>query len=114
MIFQPIQVVTTVPDEDAAERIAQALVTGRLAACVQVSGPITSTYRWQGAVETSQEWVCSVKTERAKFEAVEQAIRRLHPYDVPEIVATPIVVGSNSYLVWLEGALGPDESGGTD
>jgi periplasmic divalent cation tolerance protein len=108
MNFQPIQVVTTVPDQDHAQRIAQALVTERLAACVQVSGPITSTYRWQGAVETNQEWVCSAKTERVKFEAVEQAICRLHPYDVPEIVATPIVAVSNSYLVWFEAALEPD------
>ena len=105
MHFQPIQVVTTVPDQATGQQIAQALVAKRLAACVQVSGPIASTYRWRGAMETSQEWVCSAKTERARFEAVEQAICHLHPYDVPEIVAMPIVVGSNSYLVWLEGAL---------
>lgn len=101
----PIMVVTTTPHRGDAERIAQGLVERYLVACAQISGPITSVYRWQGAVETAQEWRCVAKTDRAKYEAVEQAIRQLHPYEVPEIVVTPIVAGSQAYLDWLQAAL---------
>ena len=96
-----IQVVTTTEHREDAERIARTLVEERLAACVQVSGPITSTYRWQGKIETAEEWQCCAKTRRDLYEKVEQAIRRLHPYEVPEIVAMPILAGSADYLKWL-------------
>ena len=100
-----LQVATTTAQKQDAERIASALVDQRLAACVQIVGPITSTYRWQGSVETSQEWLCLIKTSRDRYAAVEAAIAKLHPYDVPEIVATPIVAGSRSYLDWLRDEL---------
>ena len=100
-----LQVATTTAQKQDAERIASALVDERLAACVQIVGPITSTYRWQGRVETSQEWLCLIKTSREEYAAVEAAIVKLHPYDVPEIVATPIVAGSRSYLDWLRSEL---------
>ena len=100
-----LQVATTTAQKQDAERIASALVDQRLAACVQVVGPITSTYRWQNCVETSQEWLCLIKTSRDQYAAVEAAIAKLHPYDVPEIVATPIVAGSRSYLDWLRDEL---------
>lgn len=96
-----IQVMTTVPDAGDAKRIAAALVARQLAACVQISGPIESTYRWKGAVEKSQEWVCAIKTRADLFPDVEQAIRSLHSYDEPEIIALPIVAGSQGYLDWL-------------
>jgi periplasmic divalent cation tolerance protein len=96
-----IQVATTTGKREDADRIASALVEQRLAACVQVSGPITSCYRWQGAIETADEWLCVCKTTLAAYAPVEVAIRRLHPYQEPEILATPIVAGSPSYLAWL-------------
>ena len=101
-----IQVVTTTEHKQDAQTIARALVEERLAACVQVLGPITSTYHWKGEIETSQEWQCWAKSRRELYERVEEAIRRLHPYEVPEILAVEIVAGSRSYLAWLDEALG--------
>jgi periplasmic divalent cation tolerance protein len=97
-----IQVVTTTALREEAERIARELVEARLAACAQIVGPITSIYRWQGKVETDEEWQCWVKTRSTLFAGVEEAIRRIHPYEVPEILAVPIVAGSASYLAWLD------------
>ncbi len=96
-----IQVVTTTETRDEAQAIATALVTDRLAACVQILGPVTSTFRWQGAVQTSDEWLCMAKTRQSLYDQVQQAIRRLHTYGTPEIIATAIVEGSPSYLDWL-------------
>jgi len=96
-----IQVQTTTAERQDAEHIASRLVGTRLAACVQVSGPITSTYRWKGAVESSQEWLCSIKTRLDLFEQVKKTIREIHPYEEPEILAVPVVAGSEGYLDWL-------------
>ena len=97
-----IQVLTTTERREDAERIAQALVEERLAACAQVTGPITSIYRWQGKIETAQEWQCWAKSRRDLYEQIEQTIRRLHPYELPEILAMPIAAGSGDYLAWLD------------
>jgi periplasmic divalent cation tolerance protein len=97
-----IQVVTTAQRKEDAETIARALVEERLAACVQIVGPITSVYRWQGAIETSEEWQCWAKSRAELYPRIEQSIRRLHPYEVPEILAMPVVAGTESYLAWLE------------
>ena len=88
--------------EQEAEQISAALVERRLAACVQVIGPIASRYRWQGSVERSTEWMCVAKTRAERYAELEAAIRELHSYDEPEIVATPIVTGSPGYLKWLD------------
>lgn len=97
-----IQVVTTTEHKEDALAIARRLVEERLAACVQIVGPITSTYRWQGKIETADEWQCWAKSRGELYEKIEAAIRRLHPYDVPEIIALPVVAGSSSYLKWLD------------
>ena len=97
-----IQVVTTTAHREDATAIARSLVESRLAACVQVLGPITSTYRWQGEIETAKEWQCWAKTTLELYEKVEGAIRRIHPYEVPEILAMPIVTAAESYLAWIE------------
>jgi periplasmic divalent cation tolerance protein len=97
-----LQVLTTVGSEEEAGRIASLLVGRKLAACVQVAGPIVSRYRWRGAVEEEREWQCLAKTTRAAYDSVEAAIREVHSYDEPEIVATPIVAGSAGYLAWIE------------
>ncbi len=96
-----IQVVTLAANRSEAEQIAARLIDDRLAACVQVTGPVRSTYRWQGRTEHSEEWQCVIKTTLARYPALEQAIRQLHSYEVPEILATPIVAGSAAYLAWL-------------
>ena len=95
-----IQVVTTLPDQQSAETLAAQLLEQRLAACIQIS-PCTSWFRWQGAIEQSGELVCTIKTHRRLYTELEKAIRAMHPYEVPEILATPIVEGGASYLRWL-------------
>jgi periplasmic divalent cation tolerance protein len=100
-----IQVITTTGSREDAARVARALVEARLAACVQVIGPITSTYWWQGAIEEAAEYLCLAKTRRDRFAAVEAAIRAVHPYDVPEVLAVPVEAGSAAYLAWLAGEL---------
>lgn len=97
-----LQVLTTTGSEEEAERISAALVERRLAACVQVIGPISSRYRWQGKVERDSEWLCLAKTEAGRYAELEAAIRELHSYEEPEIVATPIVAGSAGYLGWID------------
>ncbi|MEX0972027.1 MAG: divalent-cation tolerance protein CutA [Solirubrobacterales bacterium] len=100
-----IQVQTSAGSEREAERISTALVERRLAACVQVSGPVSSRYRWQGEVEHEHEWLCLAKTAAGRYDEIEAAIHELHSYEEPEIVATPIVAGSTAYLAWLNQSL---------
>ena len=102
-----IQTITTTSRRDVARRIARALVDRRLAGCVQIVGPIESIYRWQGRIETAREWLCLIKTTRARFREVAAAIETLHPYDTPEIVALPIAAGSQRYLDWLAASVRP-------
>jgi periplasmic divalent cation tolerance protein len=97
-----VQVLTTAGSEEEAGVIAELLVQRRLAACVQVVGPITSRYRWQGEIEEAREWQCLAKTTAGAYAAVEAAIREVHSYDEPEIVATPIVAGAAGYLAWID------------
>lgn len=96
-----LQVLSAAGSEEEAERIAATLIERRLAACVQVLGPIASRYRWQGEIETAREWLCLAKTEASRYPQLEAAIRELHSYEEPEIVATPIVAGSDGYLAWI-------------
>ncbi|MDQ2827619.1 MAG: divalent-cation tolerance protein CutA [Chloroflexota bacterium] len=97
-----IIVETKIDSRDGAHKIAQVLVERRLAAAAQVSGPITSTYWWKGQIEHAEEWACTAKTRQDLYDPLEQAIRDLHPYETPSIVATLIVAGSQSYLEWVE------------
>ena len=101
-----LQVLTTTASRTEAERIAAVLVQRRLAACVQIVGPIASRYRWRGEVEQAEEWRCEAKTTAALFPQVEAAIRDLHSYSEPEIVALPILAGSPGYLAWIAGNVG--------
>ena len=97
-----IQVFTTTETKEEAEKIAQYLVEQKLAACVQITGPIASTYRWKGKVENAQEWLCLIKTREDFYDKVEKAIKKLHSYETPEIIAVQIVKGSKEYLNWIE------------
>ncbi|HEV7364285.1 MAG TPA: divalent-cation tolerance protein CutA [Gemmatimonadales bacterium] len=96
------QVTTTLPDQTAAERVAAQLVEERLAACAQVLGPIRSTYWWEGKVEQANEWYCHLKTTLARLPGLQSRILELHPYQVPEIIAVPILQGNPDYLKWIE------------
>jgi periplasmic divalent cation tolerance protein len=100
-----IQVTTTTETKADAERIALELVEARLAACVQIVGPIESIYRWKGRIETADEWLCLIKSREENYGAIEQTIRSLHPYETPEIVAVAVTGGSRDYLDWLRGEL---------
>jgi periplasmic divalent cation tolerance protein len=96
-----IQMYTTTETRQYAEAIASALVEQKLAGCVQIIGPIVSTYRWEGDIECEEEWLCSIKTSKELFTDVEKTIKLIHPFNVPEIIAVPIVEGSSDYLTWL-------------
>jgi periplasmic divalent cation tolerance protein len=94
-------VLTTTATHDEAQTIADALVGSQLAACVQIVGPITSTYRWQGKIERAEEWLCVIKSTRGLYAEVERAIVAQHSYDTPEIIAVPMVAGSQRYMDWV-------------
>jgi len=98
-----IQVFTTVEKREDADRIASSVVSKRVAACAQVLGPIQSTYWWKGKVEQAGEWLLMMKTRQDLYSALEKEIKSVHPYEVPEIIALPIVAGSEPYLEWIEG-----------
>jgi periplasmic divalent cation tolerance protein len=98
---------TTTARAADARRIARSVVESRLAACAQIVGPVSSSYRWQGRVTTAHEWLCLIKTSRRLFPRLEREVSRIHPYDTPEIVAVPIAAGSRRYLTWLKESLEP-------
>ncbi|HBY64300.1 MAG TPA: divalent-cation tolerance protein CutA [Solibacterales bacterium] len=100
-----IVVFTTCNKPEEAEQIAHALVEARLAACVNIIGPLRSVYRWKGAVEKDTEYLLIVKTSRALLDELKAELRRLHSYEVPEVLALPVVDGSESYLAWMEQSL---------
>ena len=100
-----IQVTTTTETRADAQAIANTVVEKRLAGCVQVIGPITSIYWWQGKIETAEEWLCAIKSRKDLYGELEKAILQAHPYDVPEILAAPVTEGSQSYLEWLDDEL---------
>jgi periplasmic divalent cation tolerance protein len=95
-------VLTNCPDGETADRIAAALVENRLAACVNVLPEVQSTYRWQGSVEQAVEVPLLVKCTRERYPAVEESIRQMHPYTVPEIIAVPVIAGFAPYLRWVD------------
>jgi len=102
MHMNAIMIVSTTPTQSLAESIADALIERRLAACVQVEGPIRSTFRWEGKVETCQEWRITIKTTADRFDEIEAAISELHEYDVPEILTIPVQGGHEPYLAWMQ------------
>jgi uncharacterized protein involved in tolerance to divalent cations len=96
-----VEVHVTAPDRDTADRLARLLVDERLAGCVQVLPGVTSTYRWEGAVETADEVLLLAKTTTAALAALVARVEREHPYDVPEVLAVPVVTASEPYAAWL-------------
>ncbi|MGN6388842.1 MAG: divalent-cation tolerance protein CutA [Burkholderiaceae bacterium] len=94
-------VTTALPDRDAAQAIARDLVERRLAACVTLGAAVRSVYRWQGAIEEADEVLLTAKTVESRYAELEAAIRAAHPYEVPEIVAVPVMRGADDYLRWV-------------
>jgi periplasmic divalent cation tolerance protein len=97
----PLLVLTNMPDLASAETLARELIEGKLAACVNILAPCTSTYRWKGEIETASEIPMLIKTTTAAYSALEKAILVLHPYELPEIVQVPITGGLPAYIEWL-------------
>jgi len=95
-------VLSTCPNQEVAETIAEALVAGKLAACVNIVPGITSVYEWQGNIEKSQEHLLIAKTTISTYPAVENAILERHPYELPEIINIPINNGLANYLSWID------------
>lgn len=94
-------VLTTVGSRKEGQKLARALVEGRLAACVNMAGPVESVYRWKGAVESAPEWLLVIKTTAEAVGRVRETIRELHSYELPECVVLPIESGSDEYLEWI-------------
>jgi periplasmic divalent cation tolerance protein len=100
-------VITNLPDRAAAERLADALIEQRVAACVNILAPCRSVYRWKGAVQHDEEHPMLIKTTAERYAALEVAIRAGHPYELPEIVAVPIERGLAAYLDWVAAESAP-------
>jgi periplasmic divalent cation tolerance protein len=98
----PVLVTTTTATPEDAGNIASALVEKRLAACVQIVEPVTSVYRWKGAVERESEVLLLIKSTRDLVPTIASLLDEIHPYEVPELIAVPIADGSPAYLGWIE------------
>ncbi len=94
-------VLTTCPNTRTARRLARALVGERLAACVNILPVEQSVYRWKGRIESARERLLVIKAERRAYAAIEKRLRALHPYELPEIIAVPIIAGLRAYLGWI-------------
>jgi periplasmic divalent cation tolerance protein len=100
-----VLVLSTLPDDPSTERIARTLVDEKLAACVNVFSPMTSVYRWKGVVESGSERQVLIKTSRALVSALQQRLKELHPYELPEFLVVPVEDGSTGYLRWIADSL---------
>ena|SRR5271165_572060 len=103
-----IVVFSTCGSEAEAERLARQLVEERLAACVNIVAPVRSFYRWKGVVENASEWMLLIKTSRDLFERLRITLESAHSYELPEVVAIPVVEGSPTYMLWLDRELEQD------
>ncbi|MEI6859732.1 MAG: divalent-cation tolerance protein CutA [Shewanella sp.] len=95
-------VITTLPSQKSATKLAKQLVEKKLAACIQISAPVTSIYRWQDKVCEEHEYQLQIKCTQDCYSALEQTINKLHPYKVPEIIAIPVINGLFEYVNWVK------------
>lgn len=102
MTAEVLLVITNLPSRDAAERLADSLVAGRVAACVNILAPCRSVYRWKNEVQHDEEHPVLIKTTRDRYPDLEAAIRAGHPYELPEIIALPVTAGLPAYLGWVD------------
>jgi len=96
-----IKVVVTIDNKEIAKKLANLSIENKIAACCQISGPITSIYRWKGKIETAEEYYCIFKTKKKLFKKLEKLIKSNHPYEVPEIISFKIEKGNATYLNWI-------------
>lgn len=101
----PVLATTTTAKAEDARKIAAQLVEAKLAACVQIVEPITSVYRWQGKIESEQEILLIIKSTQDLISRIAELLDEIHPYEIPELIAAPIIEGSASYLSWLENSV---------
>lgn len=97
-----IVVLTTCGSEDEARKLASVLIEKRMAACVNITSPVTSVYRWNGSIEQAHEWMLIIKSRRERFEELRVVLESAHSYELPEVLAIPVVEGSPNYLAWVE------------
>jgi len=103
-----VVVFVTCSSAEEASRIARALVEGRLAACVNISSPIRSVYRWQGKLSDDEEVLLIIKTTRELFDPLRRAVEKLHSYQVPEVICLPVIDGAPNYLNWIGASVAPE------
>ena len=103
-------VLCSVPDEETARQMAQQLVGEALAACISILPGMCSVYRWKGKIETEREALLLIKSGETVYTELEERIRAMHPYELPEIIAVPICNGHSEYLNWIANSLGPVET----
>ncbi|MBA3756466.1 MAG: divalent-cation tolerance protein CutA [Nitrosomonas sp.] len=96
-----ILIITNFPDKKGAVALAEALIDQHLVACVNILSPGTSVYRWQGNIESAEEIPVLIKTQRQHYERIEQLIKIMHPYELPEVITVPIMGGLPAYLQWI-------------
>lgn len=106
-----LEVRVTAGTVDEASRISSSVVARRLAAAVQIVAPITSTYWWKGELHRREEWLLLMKTTSSRFEELAACVREIHSYEVPEIVAVPLVMGTDDYLEWIRQETSPMPGG---
>ncbi|RLG51127.1 MAG: divalent-cation tolerance protein CutA [Thermoproteota archaeon] len=104
-----VQVFISAGSREEAEKVARVLVERRLAACAQVVGPVRSFYWWKGRMEEADEWLCLAKSSREKLSELVRAVKEVHSYEVPEVIAAPVVGGLSSYIRWVEEELKGEE-----
>jgi len=102
MQYSHVVVYINVPSREVGQEIANVLIEGKLAACVNIVPGISSIYQWQGDIEHEDELLLIAKTRAVLFDRLASTVKRIHPYDVPEVIALPIIAGSNEYLAWLD------------
>jgi periplasmic divalent cation tolerance protein len=98
-----IVVMSTCGSSEEAQRLARQLVAQRAAACVNIVAPVRSIYRWNGRIEDAEEWLLIVKSSRSSFDRLRTILEAAHSYELPEVLAIPVVAGSPNYLAWIEG-----------
>ncbi|WP_020482572.1 divalent-cation tolerance protein CutA [Methylomonas sp. MK1] len=101
-------ILCTCPDVEVADKLAGALITQKLAACVNILPGVRSVYEWQGKIEAAQEHLLLIKSHQDRYAAIEATLKSLHPYQLPEIIAVAIESGSLDYLKWIDSCLGID------
>jgi len=107
-----IVILSACDSEEQAALLARHLVELRLASCVNIVGGARSFYRWKGAIEDTPEWLLVIKSRRDLFSSIHTELAKMHTYEVPELLAMPVVEGSENYLAWMDRELAPEEDAG--